>query len=104
MRDSLKVITFPLLSVLMRESWRNSCNSPRALKEEEIVWGTFRDASGLHVNAHSNNMVLVNEGYSKENQLRVFLAPLDFDMAYTKRSCCFGAGNMSSTYFVVTFD
>lgn len=62
----------------------------RALSESDIVWGSFQDSTGMHVNSHSNNLVLVDFDYARENRLETFLAPLDFDMAYTKQSARFG--------------
>lgn len=51
------------------------------------------------MNAHGNNFVLLKEGggsslsiqhSSHPPQAAAFLAPLDFDMSYTKENCCFG--------------
>ncbi len=68
----------------------------RELKAHGIMWGAFRDKSGTHMNAHANNLVVVNEidyFLNKRNSTTSsgsFLAPIDFDMAYTRDSCVFG--------------
>ena len=57
----------------------------RRLAQAGIAWGTFRDGSGTHCNAHGNNMVLCAEtgaGQEGEGEGRPYLAPLDFDLAY----------------------
>ena len=65
-------------------------NPFRSLSDAGINWGAFRDHTGMHMNAHANNFVLVNEDCAIENNLTVFLAPLDFDMAYDIDNCDFG--------------
>lgn len=47
--------------------------------QERISWGTYPDKLGIHCNAHPNNLVLLDKG-------DYFLAPLDFDMAFTEQS------------------
>ena len=62
----------------------------REMNKAGINWGAFRDRTGMHMNAHANNLVLINEEYATNHELKTFLGPLDFDMAYTKDSCAFG--------------
>jgi hypothetical protein len=57
----------------------------RLFRRQSISWGTFRDASGTHCNAHGNNFVLRSP---TEKQV-TFLAPVDFDFSYTVESCAF---------------
>eukprot|EP00996_Jenningsia_fusiforme_P007062 NODE_921_length_1823_cov_13.245772_g811_i0.p1 GENE.NODE_921_length_1823_cov_13.245772_g811_i0~~NODE_921_length_1823_cov_13.245772_g811_i0.p1 ORF type:complete len:522 (+),score=58.25 NODE_921_length_1823_cov_13.245772_g811_i0:158-1723(+) len=62
----------------------------RRLRAADMSWGTYRDGTGFHCNAHGNNMVLVQEGASLPTEFsRGFLLPLDFDMAYDRRTCTF---------------
>lgn len=61
----------------------------RALMSNNIMWGAYTDATGRHMNAHGNNFVLLPESLEGDN----FLAPLDFDMSYTRDNCCFGECN-----------
>jgi hypothetical protein len=56
----------------------------RLMHDEQISWGTYEDAIGLHCNAHCNNLVLVPESLSEPGA--PFLAPLDLDMAFEKKS------------------
>ena len=59
----------------------------RVLQESKIMWGSYTDATGRHMNAHGNNLALVREG---EVASGAFLAPLDFDMSYSKDNCYYG--------------
>ena len=52
----------------------------------QISWGTYTDALGTHCNAHLNNMV-IKLPTETECSDRYLLAPLDFDMSFTQRSC-----------------
>lgn len=58
----------------------------RALRLNNIMWGAYTDATGRHMNAHANNFVLLREAVGRES----FLAPLDFDMCYTRDNCYYG--------------
>lgn len=58
----------------------------RTLREGNISWGTYADLMGVHCNAHTNNLVLRAEA----NATAPFLAMLDLDMAFTKKSHMFG--------------
>jgi ThiF family len=58
----------------------------RALKLNNIMWGAYTDTTGRHMNAHGNNFVLLRESVGRGK----FLAPLDFDMSYTRDNCYFG--------------
>eukprot|EP01090_Pellita_catalonica_P007626 TRINITY_DN18214_c0_g1_i1.p1 TRINITY_DN18214_c0_g1~~TRINITY_DN18214_c0_g1_i1.p1 ORF type:complete len:508 (+),score=85.94 TRINITY_DN18214_c0_g1_i1:3-1526(+) len=57
----------------------------RLLRANDISWGTYFDKLGIHCNAHSNNLVLVNESDGGGNT-RPFLGLLDLDMAFTRGS------------------
>jgi hypothetical protein len=47
-----------------------------------VSWGTYADLMGTHCNAHANNMVVqIPTAAAASGRL---LAPLDFDMAYTR--------------------
>ena len=51
----------------------------RSLQEAHINWGTYIDrGADYHCNAHSNNLVILPQGNES------LLAPLDFDLAYSK--------------------
>jgi hypothetical protein len=52
----------------------------KLLSKNDINWGTYRDTLGDHSNSHANNLVLIPS--SGDDSL--FLAPLDFDMAFTR--------------------
>ena len=54
----------------------------RAMHDQGISWGTYADDLGTHCNAHVNNFVILPEDPS--NPTRRMLAPLDFDMAFTR--------------------
>lgn len=58
----------------------------RALKLNNIMWGAYTDATGRHMNAHGNNFILLRESVGGDS----FLAPLDFDMSYTRDNCYYG--------------
>ena len=70
----------------------------RSLHDARIVWGTYRDSSGYHCNAHANNLVLRRPGRSPDvagddatqHRPLPFLMPCDFDMAFTEDSANFG--------------
>ena len=53
----------------------------RILAAHGVSWGTFRDVTGTHCNAHGNNFVL-----RLPNPSGLLLAPVDFDLAYTADS------------------
>ncbi len=57
----------------------------RVFRKAGISWGTFRDASGTHCNAHGNNFVLRRPTADHEP----FLAPVDFDFCYTISTAVF---------------
>ena len=51
----------------------------KCLKENNINWGTYIDREiDFHCNAHANNFVILPQGNDS------LLAPLDFDLAYSK--------------------
>ena len=58
------------------------------LHHHNINWGTYTDKLGTHCNAHVNNFVILPAGqdkfYSSSISTRNFLAPLDFDMAFSR--------------------
>mmetsp|Transcript_8733 Transcript_8733/g.16229 ORF Transcript_8733/g.16229 Transcript_8733/m.16229 type:complete len:1331 (-) Transcript_8733:1773-5765(-) len=54
------------------------------LEKRGISWGTYPDKTGIHCNAHANNMVVCDP--LSLHQSTTCLAPLDFDMAFTKES------------------
>ncbi|KAH3756960.1 Adenylyltransferase and sulfurtransferase MOCS3-1 [Pelomyxa schiedti] len=54
----------------------------RTLHDNGLSWGTYTDDLGFHCNAHTNNLVAVY----KRGPGEYFLAPLDFDMAFTEKS------------------
>jgi len=56
----------------------------RIFKLAEFSWGTYSDVLGHHCNSHVNNLVLLP--FSASNPTSPLLAPLDFDMAFTKSS------------------
>lgn len=56
----------------------------RIFNEADFSWGTYEDILGTHCNRHVNNLVLLP--YSPSNPTAPLLAPLDFDMAFTKNS------------------
>jgi hypothetical protein len=70
----------------------------KVLHDHKVVWGTYRDKSGYHCNAHANNLVLrrpcaadeADGGADDRRPLRALLMPCDFDMAYTSDTCHFG--------------
>ncbi len=53
----------------------------RVMQAAGISWGTFRDLTGTHCNAHGNNLVLLRETAGSAGP---FLAPLDLDLAYVR--------------------
>jgi hypothetical protein len=50
----------------------------RMLSQNKISWGTYTDRLGMHCNSHANNLCVLPPGHGR------FLAPLDFDMAFSK--------------------
>ena len=73
----------------------------RALHDARIVWGTYRDSSGYHCNAHANNLILrrpttdhvvAQQEQQEQGSPEPFLMPCDFDMAFTEESANFGRG------------
>jgi hypothetical protein len=54
----------------------------KLLSKNDINWGTYQDTLGDHSNSHANNLVLIPS--SGDDSL--FLAPLDFDMAFTREA------------------
>lgn len=54
----------------------------KLLLDNEISWGTYSDQLGDHCNAHPNNFVILPPS---DNNHNCFLAPVDFDMAYSKQ-------------------
>eukprot|EP00941_MAST-03F_sp_MAST-3F-sp1_P001716 g1716.t1 len=79
------------LSLIGELYWRlgRDCgNILRILHENDISWGTYCDLNGpYHCNAHANNLVVLPPNIRKETNQ--FLAPLDFDMAYDRKSFAF---------------
>jgi hypothetical protein len=71
-----------LLAYLFWRFGREAGTVQRLLRQNDISWGTYVDPLGTHCNSHPNNLILLPEGQSEE----VFLAPLDFDMAFTRKS------------------
>jgi hypothetical protein len=57
----------------------------RILHKAELSWGTYEDLLGFHCNAHPNNLAVVMPA-EKEDWNAPWLAPLDFDMAFTKQT------------------
>ncbi|GBG29102.1 Adenylyltransferase and sulfurtransferase MOCS3 [Hondaea fermentalgiana] len=51
-----------------------------ALQAAEISWGTYPDETGVHCNAHANNMVVL-DAFVEQDEI---LAPVDFDMAFMR--------------------
>lgn len=86
-----------LLAYLYYQFGRECGIVGRSLHNARIVWGTYRDSSGYHCNAHANNLVLRRPGGmlnvttddSTQKPLP-FLMPCDFDMAFTEDSANFG--------------
>lgn len=54
------------------------------LHANQILWGTYEDAMGTHCNAHVNNFVVLPQADGGRQKKGVFLAPLDFDMAFSR--------------------
>ncbi len=55
-----------------------------ALQRGGVCWGTFRDATGMHCNAHSNNFALIVQS-ARSAGAPSLLAPLDLDFAFFAR-------------------
>ncbi|KNC51960.1 uncharacterized protein AMSG_08206 [Thecamonas trahens ATCC 50062] len=72
-----------------------------ALHRAGISWGTYPDAMGMHCNAHSNNMVLLAPAQHAVSPGAFFLAPLDFDMAYSSASHAFDSDDRMAEYLVL---
>lgn len=71
------------------------------MRENDISWGTYVDSLATHCNAHPNNFVIlpeVSDPFINSLQYQVhefhvqgestshFLAPMDFDMAFTRKT------------------
>lgn len=70
-----------LLWLVWRLGWE--CGATlRSLHHGGIAWGTYRDALGIHCNAHANNLVVKPPTIGSFPD--TFLAALDFDMAFTR--------------------
>jgi len=54
----------------------------KIFKSSNFSWGTYDDLLGSHCNSHTNNFVLLP--FSPSDPTSPLLAPLDFDMAFTK--------------------
>lgn len=53
----------------------------RAIHDANINWGTYEDLLGNHCNSHPNNLLVLQQPSNS-----YFLAPLDFDLAFTRQS------------------
>jgi len=73
-----------------------------------ISWGTYEDLLGRHCNAHANNFVVVDprssgssgsssSSSSSSSSGQYFLAPLDFDMAFTRDTFISSSSSSSSS-------
>jgi len=71
-----------LLWLLWRLGWECGV-TVRALHDANVSWGTYRDSMGVHCNAHVNNFVVKPPSVKGSS---TFLAPLDFDMAFTREN------------------
>ena len=71
-----------ILGYLYWRLGREAGTVQRLLSNNHISWGTYSDLLGFHCNSHPNNFVLLN-GSNPNGPL---LAPLDFDMAFTRKS------------------
>ena len=78
-----------LLGYLYYRLGRECGTLGRVLHESNIMWGSYTDATGRHMNAHGNNFALLREG-SLLDSSDFFLAPLDFDMSYSQDHCYYG--------------
>jgi hypothetical protein len=74
----------------------------RVLHDGGIMWGAYTDLTGSHMNAHANNFILLDPSnqINPHNHMRSFIAPIDFDMAYTKELCDFGKCNSPQVLLV----
>jgi hypothetical protein len=70
-----------LLAAAMWAIGRQCGAALRLMHAREISWGTYVDELGTHCNAHSNNFVVLPEAHAPQ-----LVAPLDLDMAFTRRS------------------
>lgn len=69
------------LSAMYWSIGRQCGNITRAIHDENVNWGTYEDLLGNHCNSHPNNLIILS---SPQNAY--FLAPLDFDLAFTRKS------------------
>lgn len=60
---------------------RQSGKIVRAIHDANINWGTYEDLLGNHCNSHPNNLLVLQKPSNS-----YFLAPLDFDLAFTRQS------------------
>lgn len=94
-------------SILLYLCWRlgRECGTvQQLLSDADISWGTYPDAMGTHCNAHVNNMVVLPSSTVSATSLEApFLAPVDFDMAFTKESFLF-EGVATYAHFAKTWD
>lgn len=60
---------------------RQSGSIVRAIHDSNVNWGTYDDLLGNHCNSHPNNLVVLQRPSNS-----YFLAPLDFDLAFTRNS------------------
>ena len=78
-----------LLGYLYYRLGRECGTLGRVLHMSNIMWGSYTDATGRHMNAHGNNLALLREGLLLDSS-DFFLAPLDFDMSYDRDHCYYG--------------
>lgn len=83
-----------LLGLVYWSIGRQAGRTLKTIHEAGVNWGTFADLLGNHCNAHPNNFIVLKKG-DAERQMRAngkqngtgtvtFIAPLDFDLAFTK--------------------
>ena len=60
---------------------RQSGQIVRGIHDADVNWGTYADLLGNHCNSHPNNLVVLQHPSNS-----YFLAPLDFDLAFTRKS------------------
>ena len=96
------------LAMVLRLAWRLGWESGAVLKAlhgADVCWGTYVDALGMHCNAHANNLVVVHDVdvVAAHNAL---LAPVDFDMAFTRSQFApeLNAGARNSLFPADDFD
>lgn len=72
-------------TLLAQLYWRFGWEAGQVLKRMHAVginWGTYVDELGIHCNAHINNLVI--RPFDPAYPERPWLAPLDYDMAFTE--------------------